>query len=208
MAIVTIHEAKSQLSKLIVRAEAGEEIVIARGKEPVAKLTGLSKKKQHPCSVSSQGNSRFRRTPSSSTRCRTTNWNFGKAALKILLDSHTFVWFVAGHRHCSIAAREAIQADGALVHVSAATLWELATKHRAGKWEDAGPLLDTFPKVLDLYQFIPLPITLDHALLAGRLPGAHKDPFDRMLAAQAQLEALLFLTADAAFETFGTRTLW
>lgn len=129
-------------------------------------------------------------------------------ALKLLLDSHTFVWFVAGHRHCSNTAREAIQAYGAVVYVSAATLWELATKHRAGKWEDAGPLLDTFPKVLDLNQFIPLPITLEHALLAGQLPGAHKDPFDRMLAAQAQLDELLLLTADTAFETFGTRTLW
>lgn len=129
-------------------------------------------------------------------------------ALKILLDSHTFVWFVAGNKRCSEAAREAIETDGAVVHVSAATLWELATKVRLGRWAEAGPLLETFPKVLKRYEFIGLPITLEHGLLAGTFAGSHKDPFDRMLAAQAQIEMLALVTADLAFAEFGTRTIW
>ena len=129
-------------------------------------------------------------------------------ALKILLDSHTFVWFVAGNKRCSEAARDAIEADGTVVHVSAATLWELATKFRLGRWVEAGPLLETFPKVLERYEFIGLPITLEHGLLAGTFEGTHKDPFDRMLAAQAKLETLVLVTADLAFADFGTQTLW
>ena len=58
------------------------------------------------------------------------------------------------------------------------------------------------------YDFRELPVTLDHGLLAGALPGAQKDPFDRMLAAQDQLDDPVLVTSDAAFETFGTRTLW
>lgn len=128
--------------------------------------------------------------------------------MRILLDSHAFVWFAIDHVRLSDTARAAIEDRDATVHLSAATLWEIATKHRHGKWSEAGPLLDKWRATMLHHDFRELPVTLDHGLLAGALPGAQKDPFDRMLAAQDQLDDLVLVTADAAFETFGTRTLW
>jgi PIN domain nuclease of toxin-antitoxin system len=94
------------------------------------------------------------------------------------------------------------------VHVSAVVAWEIANKVRTGKWQDAKPLLDRFFDIVTEEGFLPLPITLEHAHLAGSLPGAHRDPFDRMLAAQAQIENMPLVTADPVFRAFGTRVLW
>jgi PIN domain nuclease of toxin-antitoxin system len=86
--------------------------------------------------------------------------------------------------------------------------WEIASKVRTGKWPEAKPLADRFLEVVADDGFVPLPITLDHAILAGFLPAPHRDPFDRMLAAQAQIEDLSLVTADPVFRGFGTRVLW
>jgi PIN domain nuclease of toxin-antitoxin system len=92
--------------------------------------------------------------------------------------------------------------------VSAVVAWELATKARSGKWLEAVGLAADIAFVLQRYGFHPLPITLEHARLAGSLPGPHRDPFNRMLAAQAQIEALPLVTADPAFGALGTEVLW
>jgi PIN domain nuclease of toxin-antitoxin system len=101
-----------------------------------------------------------------------------------------------------------IEADDTITCVSAVTAWELANKVRRGKWPEAAGLVEGFFEMMEHYNVVPLPITLDHARLAGSLPGRHRDPFDRMLAAQARIEDVPLVTADPAFRRFDIATLW
>lgn len=122
--------------------------------------------------------------------------------MRVLLDSHTLVWFLNGDRRCSLRAREAIEAPDAEVYISAASAWEIATKVRAGKWPEADKIAGDLERVIIEYDFCPLPVTVGQGRLAGFLPGAHRDPFDRMLAAQAITENMPLVTADPAFRQF------
>ena len=128
--------------------------------------------------------------------------------MRILLDSHALVWFLTGNSNLSSAAREAILAGDATVCVSAASAWEIATKVRAGKWSDAEEIALHFERVLIAHDFSPLAVTVEHGRLAGFLPGAHRDPFDRMLAAQAITEDVPLVTVDPAFKAFDVHVLW
>jgi PIN domain nuclease of toxin-antitoxin system len=128
--------------------------------------------------------------------------------VRILLDSHAFVWFLTGNMSLSTPAREAILAEDATVYVSAASAWEIATKVRAGKWAEAEPIAHDLEGVLTEHDFTPLAVTVEHGRLAGFLPGAHRDPFDRMLAAQAITEDMPLVTVDPAFKSFDVRVLW
>jgi PIN domain nuclease of toxin-antitoxin system len=128
--------------------------------------------------------------------------------VRILLDSHTLVWFLTGSPRCSLQAREAIEEADANVFVSAVSAWEVATKVRAGKWPDAADIAQNIDRVLLERDFLPLAVTVEHGRLAGFLPGAHRDPFDRMLAAQAITEDMLLVTTDPAFRNFSVRVLW
>jgi PIN domain nuclease of toxin-antitoxin system len=94
------------------------------------------------------------------------------------------------------------------VLVSAASAWELAVKVRLGKLPEASRLTLRLAESLAEQNFKNLPISLEHGRLGGLLPGAHRDPFDRVLAAQALLDDLVLVTNDAAFSTFGVKTLW
>jgi PIN domain nuclease of toxin-antitoxin system len=127
--------------------------------------------------------------------------------MTILLDSHVFFWWLTDDPKLSRNAADLIRDDND-VHVSAVVALEIANKVRTGKWQDAKALLDRFFDIVMEEGFLPLPITLEHARLAGSLPGAHRDPFDRMLAAQAQIENVPLVTADPVFRAFGTRVLW
>lgn len=88
------------------------------------------------------------------------------------------------------------------------TGWEISTKVRLGKWPEAAPLATSLATVIAQFGFVALSVTLEHALTAGLLPGRHRDPFDRMLAAQAAIEGIPLVTADRAFRTLGTEVLW
>ncbi len=134
------------------------------------------------------------------------NWRHGRAILTLLLDSHAFVWFVNGNSRCSPTARAEI--ERAVVYVSAATSWEVTTKVRLGKWPEAEDLVASFHEVLRAFNFESLPISIEHGRIAGSLPGPHKDPFDRIFAAQSLVENMTLITADPAFRSFGTRTMW
>jgi PIN domain nuclease of toxin-antitoxin system len=94
------------------------------------------------------------------------------------------------------------------VLVSAATIWEIAIKHRAGRWSDSGPLLEGIAQRLTRSGFAELPISFAHAQAAGMLEGSHKDPFDRMLIAQARSEGVAVVTRDAAFGSYGVPVIW
>jgi PIN domain nuclease of toxin-antitoxin system len=92
--------------------------------------------------------------------------------------------------------------------VSAASAWEIATKHRIGKLPEAGDVVGQFPAYLRKARFTAFDISVDHALFAGSLPGPHRDPFDRMLIAQARLHSFPIVTIDPIFADYGVRVIW
>ncbi|MFM7676388.1 MAG: type II toxin-antitoxin system VapC family toxin [Synechococcus sp.] len=127
---------------------------------------------------------------------------------ELLLDTHALLWWLAEPDRLSPAAHQAIADPGHRVHVSAASGWEIATKARLGKLPAASELLDDLPQLLAAQGFEQLPITLRHGLHAGLYPMAHHDPFDRLLAAQAELGGLTLVSLDPALQAFPCNLLW
>jgi PIN domain nuclease of toxin-antitoxin system len=127
--------------------------------------------------------------------------------MRLLLDTHALLWWLAGDDRLTRAARSGIQSSHNAVLVSAASAWEIATKHRLGKL-DGSAIADGLAPVLISQNFQPLDITLEHAERAGTLAGAHTDPFDRMLIAQAQAERLTLVSNELAFDDYGVARLW
>lgn len=105
-------------------------------------------------------------------------------------------------------ARAATEAPDAINYVSAATAWELATRVRFGKWPEAADIAENLEPIAVQERILLLPVTVQHGRVAGFLSGAHRDPFDRMLAAQAQIEGMTLVTADPAFQEFSVDVLW
>ena len=118
------------------------------------------------------------------------------------------MWWLADPAQLSAKAHAAIADPEHQVLVSAASAWELATKVRLGKLEIAQQLLSELPDVLASQGFDLLPIEFSHGLRAGRYPQAHRDPFDRLLAAQAELEGLTLVSLDPALQAFPCHLLW
>jgi PIN domain nuclease of toxin-antitoxin system len=127
--------------------------------------------------------------------------------MRLLLDTHALIWFVQDADRLPKAAKDAVE-TAAEVYASAASLWEMTTKHRAGKLPEIGPLLADYESVFAKDDIRPLPIDLRHAALAGGMDGEHKDPFDRILCAQALVEDLVLVSADKALDAFGVIRLW
>jgi PIN domain nuclease of toxin-antitoxin system len=113
-----------------------------------------------------------------------------------------------GDSRLGASARGAIASRANQVYVSAASIWEAAIKFRLGKFPEAASLLDNPDKVLASMGFDSLAISIAHARLAGSLDGAHRDPVDRMLAAQARFEGMILASADAAFDRLKVKRLW
>lgn len=128
--------------------------------------------------------------------------------MRLLLDTHAFVWAVASPEKLSPRAREAIESTDNLIFLSSATAWELATKFRIGKLPQAEPLLAGFESLAEDLAASHLAMTHEHAVRAGLLAGEHRDPFDRMLAAQAQVEELHLITRDPMFSAFNVQVIW
>ncbi len=124
--------------------------------------------------------------------------------MRLLLDTHALLWWWTDDPRLLGAARDAIANPENEIWVSAASAWEIATKDRLGKLELLPNLTLRFNDLIEQSRFRLLAIDASHALLAGSLRQDHRDPFDRMLAAQAQIENLHLVTTDRAFETFGT----
>ena len=127
--------------------------------------------------------------------------------MRVLLDTHTLLWWLDGGKKLSQRARQTIQGQETSVLVSAASAWEIAIKSQMGKLE-AGPLIADFGKELEQEGFEELAISAEHAIRAGLLRGRHKDPFDRMLAAQAQAENLAIVSNDQSFDNYAVRRIW
>lgn len=128
--------------------------------------------------------------------------------MKLLLDTHAFLWSVAEPEELSVKARRAIRDTDNELFVSTASAWEIATKFRLGKLPGAEPLIADFAAIMQGLRASDLPISRVHALHAGGYLQAHADPFDRMLAAQAELERMTLVTRDRALRQFGIELLW
>jgi PIN domain nuclease of toxin-antitoxin system len=128
--------------------------------------------------------------------------------MRILLDTHTLLWAAFDEDALSPRARRLIQSPENEIIVSAASALEVATKYRLGKLDFAQDLAKNFVSEVTMAGYLLLAITPEHAQRAGLLPGEHKDPFDRMLAAQAIHEDMPLLSNDPQLDVFGVRREW
>lgn len=128
--------------------------------------------------------------------------------MRLLLDTHAFLWWLDGDRRLSPKARRAIADETNTILFSAASAWEITTKARLGKLPGALAVASDVAQCMHGQDFVELEITVFHAQRAGNLPGDHKDPFDRMLIAQAQLEDVALVTNDEIFDGYAVRRFW
>jgi prevent-host-death family protein len=204
--IVSVHAAKTHLSRLLARVEAGEVIAIARGRTPVAKLVPIAPKAKREFGAMrgkiNIGPEFFEPLPEDELD-RWDQWR-----VRLLLDTHTLIWWLAGDQSLSADAQAALIDSGNEVFVSAASAWEIATKYRLGRLPRAAALAVDVFGALASQGFIELPITVLHGQTAGSLPGPHRDPFDRMLIAQATLAGLVLVSNETVFDRYAVRRLW
>jgi PIN domain nuclease of toxin-antitoxin system len=132
----------------------------------------------------------------------------GVAKLRALFDTHALIWWFSDDISLTPTVRAIIADTQNELLVSAASAWEIAIKHRLGKLRKVADLVSNFSSRIEREGFQLLPISAEHAVRAGLLPGVHKDPFDRMLIAQAQAENTPILSIESIFESYGVRRLW
>jgi PIN domain nuclease of toxin-antitoxin system len=127
----------------------------------------------------------------------------------VLLDTHTFVWAASDPNRLGAIGLALIENPATVVYVSAASAWEIATKVRLGKFPAAEPIVEQFDDIATQLRAELLPITSADALRAGSMRWDHRDPFDRMLAAQAMLSDLTLITRDQTLHDLaGLSTAW
>ena len=128
--------------------------------------------------------------------------------MKLLLDTHAFLWFIMGSANLSDKGRALIEDPSNENLLSVASLWEMAIKVSLGKLTLFAPFADLIPSQLNLNGIGLLNIGIDHVSLLATLPFHHRDPFDRLLIAQALTEKIPVVSIDAAFDAYGTSRLW
>ena len=128
--------------------------------------------------------------------------------MKLLLDTHVFLWWIGDSERLSLPARQAITTASNAVFFSAASAWELAVKIRLGKLKLEDDLERFLPDQLQRNAITALPISLSHAMRLHSLPLHHRDPFDRMIVVQAQMDGLTLVTADPFIRLYDLPTLW
>ncbi len=128
--------------------------------------------------------------------------------MRLLLDTHAFLWWLAGDEALSVAAQTAIADENNDVFVSAASAWEITTKHRLGRLPGVAAIVADLDATIADQNFIRLPISVLHGQAGGTLPGPHRDPFDRMLIAQALVDRLVFISNEQIFDAYGVARLW
>jgi PIN domain nuclease of toxin-antitoxin system len=128
--------------------------------------------------------------------------------MRLLLDTHALLWWLAGVRRLSAGARAAIGDQANEIYVSAASAWEITTKFRLGKLPGVGPIAADVAAAVAAQEFLELPVAMRHAQHAGGLPGPLRDPFDRMLMAQSLLEAMPLVSSERSFDSYGVRRIW
>jgi PIN domain nuclease of toxin-antitoxin system len=128
--------------------------------------------------------------------------------VRVLLDTHALLWWLDGDRRLPRRMRQLIGEEANAVLVSAASAWEISTKVRLGKLPGAIDVASDLPAILVQQRFESLAITVGHAQHAGSLAIPHRDPFDRMLIAQAQIERLPLISNEEIFDNYAVQRLW
>ena len=128
--------------------------------------------------------------------------------MRCLLDTHALLWWLFDDPKLSAQAGEAIAEPENEILVSAASAWEISTKHRLGKLPEAGDVAQRLPTYVRKARFTELPISIVHAQAAGGLPGPHRDPFDRMLVAQAIVEDMRLLSRYSRLSDYAIERIW
>lgn len=128
--------------------------------------------------------------------------------MKLLLDTHAFLWFVWNHKNLSSTAQTLIADPLNTICVSAASHWEIAIKVAVGKLRLTATVPDFIDQSLAKNRFLLLPIEATHSDTVSRLPLHHRDPFDRLLVAQAAAEHASVVSNDTIFDQYGVRRLW
>ena len=128
--------------------------------------------------------------------------------MRLLLDTHVLLWWLVDDKRLPRIAHDAIAEGVNNIFVSAASTWEIATKHRIGKLPGMGEIVADLDAVLLGQGFKELSITTKHGRAAGALPGPLRDPFDRMLIAQAMIESMILVSNEELFDRYGVQRLW
>jgi PIN domain nuclease of toxin-antitoxin system len=128
--------------------------------------------------------------------------------MRLLLDTHTLIWWLTADSSLPASARRLIASRNHDILVSAVSAWEISTKVRLGRLDTAADLARDFSAYLAQERFESLSISIEHGIRAGSLPGSHKDPFDRMLVAQAQMENLAIVSNDVELDGYGVSRVW
>jgi PIN domain nuclease of toxin-antitoxin system len=128
--------------------------------------------------------------------------------MEALLDTCTVIWATLSPKAISPKTRKLLADESNIILVSAASAWEIANKVRSGKMPEAEQLERNFLETMEIAGYTLLSIDAATALRAARLPGTHRDPFDRMIAAQALSLDVPVITPDAMFDGFGVRRIW
>jgi len=130
------------------------------------------------------------------------------ATSRFLLDTHVLLWWLFDDHRLTALARSIIWNPDNTIFISSASGWEISTKYRLGKLSNAEEAVRNLPSLLCRAHMDVLPISIEHALAAGALPGPHRDPFDRMLIAQSQIEKLPIVTSDSALKQYSVPLVW
>jgi PIN domain nuclease of toxin-antitoxin system len=128
--------------------------------------------------------------------------------VKVLLDTHTFLWYLWNDPNLSEEAKRILALSDTEAYISIASFWEIAIKVSLGKLSIGQPLETFFPEQLTINNFSLLPIEISHAAFVSQMPFHHKDPFDRILIAQSLLEKIPILGTDTVFDAYGVRRIW
>ena len=128
--------------------------------------------------------------------------------MRLLLDTHALLWWYSDDPALPVSSRKLIAESDSIIFVSAASAWEISTKFRLGRLPSAFELVQDFGGYLARESFLSLPVSYEHGIRAGMLPGPHQDPFDRMLIAQAEMEKLFLVSNDQVFDRYGASRVW
>lgn len=128
--------------------------------------------------------------------------------MRILLDTHAFLWWVTDDKRLSVRAKRLIAQGSNEIFFSAASAWEISIKSTLGRIELPDAAERYIPSQLEHNAFQPLPVRIEHALRVTALPSVHRDPFDRLLVAQALVEGLAILSKDRRIASYPARVIW
>ena len=128
--------------------------------------------------------------------------------MTLLLDTHVFVWWLWGDQRIRPRVREMIEQNRGETYVSAISAYEMSQKYRLGKWPEGAPFMEGFERLAAAANLSILNVTPLHAIRAGLILGAHRDPFDRMMVAQAMVEGLRIVSSDRGLRMLGVEPVW